>query len=359
MSTQVASRRAHDPQTLPVVAALESRGLLDPARRSEAVEVVDGVLAGEQAEEAPLKRRLAELAGYVGGALVVAAGALFVADQWLDLSVGQQVGLLVGVAVVLLGAGAATALAGDGLAAVRTGLAPARRRLASVLLTGGAAAAAAAVMVWTDDLLAGQDRDFERGWLVPLSGGAVMAAVALAGYLLAPSVVGQLGIAVGLAFVAPSALDAGGDVDPIPLGLAYLAIGVVWLVLAERAAWREPVPARIVGSVFVVVGAQIPVGSDSAWLAYLLTLLIAGAGFVMYVGRRSWPYLAVGVVGVTLAVPEALLDWTEGSLGTAGVLLVAGVTLLGASLLGLRLRREVAEDETEDVRGSGDPAEGA
>ncbi|HEX6485476.1 MAG TPA: hypothetical protein VF012_02095, partial [Nocardioidaceae bacterium] len=55
------------------------------------------------------------------------------------------------------------------------------------------------------------------------------------------------------------------------------------------------------------------------------------------------PYLAVGVVGVTLAVPEALLDWTEGSLGTAGVLLVAGVTLLGASLLGLRLRKEVEE----------------
>lgn len=349
MSTQVAPRNTHDHRALPVVAALEGRGLLDPARRAEAIEVVDRVLSGEPAEQAPLKRRLAELAGYVGGALVVAAGALFVADQWMDLSLGQQVGLLLGVALVLLAAGVATALTGDGLAAVRSGLAAARRRLASVLLTGGAAAAAASVMVWVDDLLSGPNRDYERDWLITFSGGAVMVAVTLAGYLLAPSVVGQLGIAVGLAFVAPAALDAGGDVDPIPLGLAYLAVGLVWLVLAERRLWRELVPARITGSVFVVVGAQIPVASDSAWVGYLLTLLVAAVGFAMYVGRRSWPYLAVGVVGVTLAVPEALLDWTEGSLGTAGVLLVAGVTLLGSSLLGLRLRREVAEDQAEDL----------
>ena len=63
-------------------------------------------------------------------------------------------------------------------------------------------------------------------------------------------------------------------------------------------------------------------------------------GFAVYVAKRAWPYLLAGVAGVTLAVPEALLDWTEGSLGTAGVLLVAGVTLLGASLLGLRLHGE-------------------
>jgi hypothetical protein len=65
----------------------------------------------------------------------------------------------------------------------------------------------------------------------------------------------------------------------------------------------------------------------------------------VFMARPSWPYLAVGVIGVTLAVPEALLDWTEGSVGAAGVLLVSGATLLAASLLGLRLRREVQEDQ--------------
>jgi hypothetical protein len=115
------------------------------------------------------------------------------------------------------------------------------------------------------------------------------------------------------------------------------------MLLAERRVWREQLPAQVVGGVMALFGSQLLMGLDQPWPAYLLTLLVAALGFTMYVVRRAWPYLAVGVVGVTVAVPEALLDWTSGSLGTAGVLLVAGVTLLGASLLGLRLRKETAD----------------
>jgi len=50
------------------------------------------------------------------------------------------------------------------------------------------------------------------------------------------------------------------------------------------------------------------------------------------------------VVAVTLAVPQALLDWAGDSLGPAGLLLAAGLTLLVTSLLGLRLRQEVTEE---------------
>ena len=71
-----------------------------------------------------------------------------------------------------------------------------------------------------------------------------------------------------------------------------------------------------------------------------IAAVVAAVGFAVYIVRRAWPYLLAGVAGLTLAVPEALLDWTEGSLGTAGVRLVAGVTLLGASWLGLRLHGE-------------------
>jgi hypothetical protein len=56
--------------------------------------------------------------------------------------------------------------------------------------------------------------------------------------------------------------------------------------------------------------------------------------------RPAWAYLATGVIALTLAVPEALTDWAQGSLGSAGVLLATGVTLLAASVGGLRLRRE-------------------
>ena len=64
--------------------------------------------------------------------------------------------------------------------------------------------------------------------------------------------------------------------------------------------------------------------------------------FWLYVVTRAWPYLATGVIAVTVAVPEALYDWVEGSLGAAGVLLATGVTLLLSSLAGLRLRHEVS-----------------
>ncbi|MGH3331980.1 MAG: hypothetical protein ACRDPJ_11835, partial [Nocardioidaceae bacterium] len=135
-----------------------------------------------------------------------------------------------------------------------------------------------------------------------------------------------------------------GGPDPLVFGLVVLAIGLVWLALAEKGVWREVLVARVIGAAIAVIGAQIPLGSDTAWVAYVATALVAAAGFAMYVVTRAWPYLAVGVVGVTLAVPEALLDWFEGAMGPAGVLLAAGVTLLAASLLGLRLRQEVTEN---------------
>jgi hypothetical protein len=51
----------------------------------------------------------------------------------------------------------------------------------------------------------------------------------------------------------------------------------------------------------------------------------------------------VGVLGITVVVPEAVTDWTDGSLGVAGGVLVAGLALLGASLAGLRVKQEAAD----------------
>ncbi|MGE5719440.1 MAG: hypothetical protein ACM3XQ_06165, partial [Nocardioidaceae bacterium] len=131
MTTSTTPRRAHDKRVLPVVSALEGHGLVDPSRHDEAVAVVDQALGGQVVEATTLRRRLAELAGYVGGALVVAAGALFVADQWMNLSVVQQVGLLVGIAVLLFAAGVTVGVTGGGLATLRAGTQPVRQRLAS------------------------------------------------------------------------------------------------------------------------------------------------------------------------------------------------------------------------------------
>jgi hypothetical protein len=124
-------------------------------------------------------------------------------------------------------------------------------------------------------------------------------------------------------------------------GMLLLAIGGVWLVAAERGWWRERLSALVIGCTLTVIGAQVPILDDAAWICYLATALVAVLAFWRYAVARAWPYLATGVVAVTLAVPEATNDWFGGSLGAAGILLVTGVTLLVAALLGLRLRRAV------------------
>lgn len=343
MTTQAVPRRGHDSRTLPVVSALEAHGLVDPVRHLEAVEVVEQALGARAGETTSLRRRLAELAGYVGGAFVVAAAALFLADQWTDLSVLQRVGLLGGIAVLLFAAGLATRPTGRRAGDLSAEQQQVRRRLASVLFTAGAAAGAATTVVWLIDVIEGRGTEMTEGNWIGLGGAVVLVVLATVGYLLAHSLLGLLAVAVGVAYGVPFALGVLEVQEPVWIGASFLVVGVTWLALTERDVWHELVPARVVGALFVLVGAQVPVTSEDPWIAYLLTLLVAGVGFAMYVGRRAWPYLAVGVVGVTLAVPEALMDWTEGSLGTAGVLLVAGVTLLGASLLGLRLRKEVEQ----------------
>jgi hypothetical protein len=170
--------------------------------------------------------------------------------------------------------------------------------------------------------------------------------VALAGYRFAPTAVGRLGAAVAAVTMLPSGLGAlDSDTSSIvPLAVAILALGGLWVVAAERGWWREVDAGRVVGSLLAVVGAQLPViTGDEVWAGYGLTSAVAVAGFAGYLATRAWPYLAAGVVGLTLVVPEAMHDLFGQSLGAAGVLLVAGVTLLGAALLGLRLRQEVAQ----------------
>jgi hypothetical protein len=332
--TRVRERRAHG-----VVDALVGRGLVDPARRLEAVDVVHVALDQPEVEANPRGSRLPELLGYLGGALVISAAALFFALQWGDLTTRQQVLLLAAGAVALAVVAGVLVAAGGGFAAMRTQSQAARRRLAGVLFTGSAALAAAAVGA---QLASATGEDTSTHVLVAC---LTMLVLAVAGYVAAPTVVGMLAAAVAAFATVGLVLDEFGDVQPAAYGALVAALGVAWVVLAETGVWHEVTSSRVVGCILVVAGAQIPVfdfEGGSPWIAYLMLAAVAVSGFWLYVARNAWPYLAAGVVSVTLVVPEALADWTDGSLGAAGGMLVAGVTLLVASLVGMRLRRGLA-----------------
>lgn len=326
-----------------VVDALVDRGLVEAARSPEALALVAPLL-GRPAEGAatPVRRRLAEVAGYVGGAFVVGAALLFLSTTWADLGAGSQVALLLGSAVVLGAAGVAVRLtAGPGAGAVRAAAAGAvRRRLSSVLLTGAAGCAAFAVGVAVAETEASEEATV-------LSAATTALVLALVGYRLAPSVVGQLGAAVAAFVMLPSGLGvlASDAQTVVPLAVAVVVLGGVWLLAAERAWWQESEAARVVGCLLALVGAQLPVpeGGDEVWVGYVLTAGVALAAFGGYLVSRAWAHLATGVLGLTLVVPEVVNDAFGDSLGAAGVLLAAGVTLLVAALLGLRLRHEVTQ----------------
>ena len=70
-----------------------------------------------------------------------------------------------------------------------------------------------------------------------------------------------------------------------------------------------------------------------------MTFVAAVAFFVLYRWRRDVVLLVAGVIGVAVAAPEAVWDWTDGAAGGALILLVAGAALVGASAAGLGMWR--------------------
>jgi hypothetical protein len=144
-----------------------------------------------------------------------------------------------------------------------------------------------------------------------------------------------------VAITSGFSLLPGEDAATVWPGLAILAWAVAWLAAAEKGWFRMRTVARALGVAMAVFGAQLPLfGPDLDEVSYVLLVLVAVACFAAYLKTVAWPYLVGGVAAITLVVPEAVIDWTEGSLGVAGGILVAGLTLLGASLAGLRVRRE-------------------
>lgn len=316
-----------------VVDGLVGAGLLDPAHAGEAESVVRNALADEPASATPLRRRMAEIAGYVGAAFVVGAAWLFLSETWDALGLGGQVGLLLTSALVLAAGGLVLGRL------VRRTPDPhddIRGRLASVLLAAAAACVAFGAGLWLGDALSDPD-------VVLLLAALVGLVAALAGYVVIPSPIGQLAAAVAAFVTVTAGLTAlpSDSTSIVPLALTVLGLGGAWLLLAERHVWRELTLGRVLGCVIAFIGAQLAIGDAHSWVAYVATAVLGVVAFGLYVVTRSWPYLVTGVLAVTVAVPEALYDWAEGSLGAAGILLVTGVTLLLAALAGLRLRQEV------------------
>jgi len=204
----------------------------------------------------------------------------------------------------------------------------ARRRLVGTLFALAALAAGGA---------AGAATERHGGLQASLAG----LAVALAGYVLVPTLVGQVACWAGALGLSLSLIDEATDgAQAVVSALAVVTLGIIWAALARLEVLAEPYAGLGIGAATTLLGAQLVLtDGDYHPLSYALTAAVAVACFLGFARVRNWLVLATGVLAVVLVVPEALTDWTEGSIGSASALLIAGVALLAASALGLRLRR--------------------
>lgn len=307
-------------------------------------------VAVQAAQRSPWTAVLPEVGGYVGAAFVMAAALVLAVPRWDDFSRTGQIAILAIAALLSVGAALTVALSTPGRWSVhaRPGLG-ARRRLVSVLLALGIAAAAGAVAVLTGSDTA--DR----------AAATTAAVLAIAAYLfcrvplLHLAVLGSVAISsqAWLVSLVPTVLGGwtpdGPELVSGPdgaIGLCLVVIATAWAVLAVVGILDERHLGLVSAGALFFVGAEIlttvsyTAGPHALINAagYVLLGLLAAAGLVGYVRTRYVGVLAVGVIALATVVPQAVIDYTDGALGAAGALLLIGVSIVGASLVGVRLR---------------------
>jgi hypothetical protein len=129
----------------------------------------------------------------------------------------------------------------------------------------------------------------------------------------------------------------------VAVGIALAVLGAAWMVASITGFLDERQVGVLAASAVLFAAAEtLAVGGVSAIATaagYLLLTLLAIGGFVGYVRFRFVGLLVVGVVALATVVPQAVIDYTNGAIGAGGGLMLIGLSIIGASVLGFRLRR--------------------
>ncbi|WP_186356616.1 DUF2157 domain-containing protein [Streptomonospora sp. PA3] len=331
-----------------------------PARQAALRGLVErGVISSAQAEEVraaleaadagPGRVRWTEIAGYIGGGLVLAGGVALATAYWEELSRDLRIGLLAVLAVVAVGGAMVMTGGPQEMRGRRHRLPDVRRRVAGVLLALAAVLAAFSVGIAVDG---------EPLYLPALVG----VAVAAAGYAALPTAVGHVTTWWLAAALAALVVRETGQPDPgdefLAIGGAWLGLGLAWAALSALGAAAERRLGLGLGAGLALAAGQFLLGwgADGAW-GYGATLAVAAACLAYYYADRTAVLLVLGILGITVGLPEMVWDLTDGAIGAAAVLLLAGAVLLVASWLGIRLHRR-GNGPQSPAAPSGPPAAG-
>ncbi|UVS79438.1 DUF2157 domain-containing protein [Actinokineospora sp. UTMC 2448] len=264
-------------------------------------------------ERVPATARRSEILAYLGGGLVLVGAALTVATSWADLSRPAR-------SLVVLGATAGLLLAG--LLVSQHGSRAGHRAATALFALGAGVGALAAGTVATAH--AGM-------W-------AASTALALSAltYAYLPSLP-SLGVAGISAFaLVVDLVLAEGRGEGRAAAAALVALGVLWGALTVSELVRPVWAGYGIAVATALIGAQLAIdGLGRVTWAYILTAGIAVFCSLAYARYRHPILLAGAVIGTTVAVPQALWDWTGGTVGAAASVLVAGAVLLLFGTLGV------------------------
>lgn len=323
-----------------IVTRLVDAGLVEAHRAEEALAVVDRQLAqpspGDSPGGAPEESRrtgprLTEVIAYAGAALVVVAVILLAAQYWGDLAPLQRSLILGGIATVLLAGALVIVRVAGGAWLLRDRLGARPRFLAGTLVIAAAVAAGVALGSWIlHAYYPPPTHDLHNVSMT--SGLAVALVILLAGYVLAPSPLLHLALALAGVVLLTSVWTGDDYRAEVLRSVLVLTVAAAWLALALlHRWWAEPQVGGAVGALLLLLGAQLLLAHPEPGWAHAVTFAVALLLFALYWWRGWWPFLAVGVIALTTAVTEALIEWTDGSLGAGGAVLVAGLVLLAAS----------------------------
>jgi hypothetical protein len=329
-----------------VVADLVSAEELDAEQGEAVLAALDAAGIGTSAQAVPggrvglasgVRSHAAEVAGYLGAVFVGLSAVTFLAQSWDEVSPGTRALLLAGIAVLCAVVAVVVSRGGARPAD------PVRLRVASTLMS---------VAALTTGLAVGSalEQSSDGGpWLLTLAPAAALV-VAVLGYSLAPTALGHLAMAAAAVATVQFAAAAIAADNPVPAGVGLLVLGLLWLLLVRWGLLREQTLGLVVAGLLCLAGPQlvlaaVVVPAATRVAAYVLTAAVGLACLAGYSVLQRWPLLVLGVGAMALLVPEVLGYWLGESIGVPGLLLASGVTLLVASLLGLRLRRRSPDQE--------------
>ncbi len=254
-----------------------------------------------------------EALGYLGGAIVVVALGLFVSYFWTGISTVAQLCVIAAIFIILLAAGAAVPQRLGGPAI----------RLRSVLWLVATVATAA----WSTIPLAAGLWYLHREPLQHI------------GFFF------TLAIATGVSAYLLSNPDPESSFEVWP-GVAVWVVSLTWFALA----WIDRIRPAELGIAIGAIGATFAAMMSVENPALAVMGVVMLAGFVVgAVARRDFILLAIAALATLQLLPSVMLTYFTGILFAALVLLVVGLTLVGAAIYIARRRHRTARHEPAEI----------